>query len=400
MWTIKALLDRAWKIPVSLLALPVTIPLHVAGFRRLPVITQRIGHLTAEIDCFLKEQCMARLPDRHWFVLAPKSKVANDVILDYWRPHVRVVTHPVVCAIVEAATRWGPMVHSIYDYVLGLSGPGRYYRVNADWGDRAPLLALTDEHRAAGEAALRHLGIPKGAWYVCFHGREGGYSQEDERVHSYRNSDVLRLIPTMEHIVSRGGWCVRMGDPSMKPLPPMRGLVDYAHHPLRSPLLDVFLCATCRFFLGNTSGLFLVSTAFGVPAALANMIPITSMGFGPRDLSIPKLLWSVREHRYLTFTEVLHSGLANGRISAAFRDARVEPIENTAEDIRDLVTEMLDHIEGRGQQYEEFAPLQNRFTSLLRPNHFCYGTRSRIGARFAHKYRDLLTVEGALIDAA
>ncbi len=391
MWTVKALLSRAWKIPVSLLALPVTIPLHVAGFRRLPVITQRIGHLTAEIDCFLKEQRMGQLPHRHWFVLAPKRRVANGVILDYWRPCVRVLMHPAVCAIVEAATHWGPMVHPIHDYVLGLSGSGRYYRVNADWGDRAPLLTLTDEHRAAGEAALRHLGIPEGAWYVCLHAREGGYSQEDERVHSYRNSDVLRLIPTIEYIVSRGGWCVRMGDPSMEPLPRMRGLVDYAHHPLRSPLLDVFLCATCRIFLGNTSGLFLVSTAFGVPSVLANMIPITSMGFGPRDLSIPKLLWSVRKRGYLTFAEVLRSGLANARISAAFRDAGVEPVENTAEDIRDLAAEMLDHIEGRGTQYEEFAPLQKRFARLLRPNHFCYGTRSRIGARFAHKYQDLLT---------
>ena len=391
MWTVKALLSRAWKIPVSLLALPVTIPLHVAGFRRLPVITQRIGHLTAEIDCFLKEQRMGQLPHRHWFVLAPKRRVANGVMLDYWRPRVRVLMHPAVCAIVEAATHWGPMVHPIHDYVLGLSGSGRYYRVNADWGDRAPLLALTDEHRAAGEAALRNLGIPEDAWYVCLHAREGGYSQEDERVHSYRNTDVLRLIPTIEYIVSRGGWCVRMGDPSMEPLPRMRGLVDYAHHPLRSPLLDVFLCATCRFFLGNTSGLFLVSTAFGVPSVLANMIPITSMGFGPRDLSIPKLLWSVRKRGYLTFAEVLRSGLANARISAAFRDAGVEPVENTAEDVRDLAAEMLDHIEGRGAQYEEFASLQKSFARLLRPNHFCYGTRSRIGARFAHKYQDLLT---------
>jgi putative glycosyltransferase (TIGR04372 family) len=283
------------------------------------------------------------------------------------------------------------MVHPIHDYVLGLSGSGRYYRVNADWGDRAPLLTLTDEHRAAGEAALRQLGIPEGAWYVCLHAREGGYSQEDERVHSYRNSDVLRLIPTIEYIVSRGGWCVRMGDPSMVPLPRMRGLVDYAHHPLRSPLLDVFLCATCRFFLGNTSGLFLVSTVFGVPSVLANMIPITSMGFGPRDLSIPKLLWSVHKRGYLTFAEVLRSDLANARISAAFRDAGVEPVENTAEDVHDLAAEMLDHIEGRGAQYEGFAPLQKRFARLLRPNHFCYGTRSRIGARFAHKYQDLLT---------
>ena len=109
-WTVKALLSRAWKIPVSLLALPVTIPLHVAGFRRLPVITQRIGHLTAEIDCFLKEQRMGQLPHRHWFVLAPKRRVANDVLLDYWRSYVRVVTHPAVCTKVEAPTRWGAMV--------------------------------------------------------------------------------------------------------------------------------------------------------------------------------------------------------------------------------------------------------------------------------------------------
>lgn len=395
-WTVRELLLRGARIPVWLLLLPITLIAHVAGFRRLPVITGRIGHLAAEVDCFLKLRALGRLPARHWFILAPAGQVANETLADYWRPHVRLVTHPLACTLIDAATRWGPARHTVTDFVMAVTGPATYYRVNAEWADRVPILTLSRDDQARGRKALQDLGIPEGAWYVCVHARGPGYSPADERMHWHRNSDAMRLLPAIDAIVERGGWCIRMGDPSMPRLPPRRGLVDYAHHSLRSAFLDVFFCASCRFFLGNSSGLFIVSTAFGRPSALANVIPLATLGFAPGDLSIPKLLWSRRHSRLLRFDEVMASPLSNARASVQYRDANVEPVENTADEIADLAREMLDRTTSAQRADEAPDPLSLQFNGLIQPWHYCYGAGSNVAGSFLRRHRELLPWQQSL----
>jgi len=69
-----------------------------------------------------------------------------------------------------------------------------------------------------------------------------------------RNANISDYTDAMRAIVARGGWCIRVGDPTMRPLDPIPGVVDYARSSSKSDWMDLFLCARCRFFLGNTSG--------------------------------------------------------------------------------------------------------------------------------------------------
>ena len=390
LWTARELILRGSRLAGCVLLSPFTLLLHLAGFRRIPFITHRIGHLAAEIDCFLKEKALGRLPRYRWFVLAPASRVANLYLVNYLAQHVTVISNPLACIIIEIMTFWRIMVYDISDYVLALNGAATYYRINNEWDGRPPILSLTSEDREAGWRKLEQMGVPKGAWFVCFHARECGFSPEDESVHSYRNSDVIALIPSLREIRRRGGWCIRMGDPSMKPLPTIEGVIDYAHHPLRSDLMDVFLCASCRFFLGNTSGLFIISTVFGVPCALVNIIPVTSMGWFSGDLCIPKLLRKRNETRYLCFDEILASEVSNYRMASFYRDAGIEIEDNSPEDILDLTVEMLDRLDGHQDKYIDYLKLQEAFALLLKPQHFAYGTAARIGGLFLAKHRELL----------
>ena len=180
-----------------------------------------------------------------------------------------------------------------------------------------------------------------------------------------------------------------MGDPSMKAMPSIEGVIDYAHFPLRSDRMDVFLCAGCRFFLGNTSGLSMISTVFGVPCALVNMIPLTSMGWLSGDLCIPKLLRKRNDARYLSFAEILASEIGNYRMSSFYRDAGIEIDDNSPEDIFDLTVEMLDRLDGHGDKYRDYLKLQQAFARLLKPQHYGYGTAARIGGLFLAKHPEL-----------
>jgi putative glycosyltransferase (TIGR04372 family) len=287
-------------------------------------------------------------------------------------------------------SRWALMKHDMSRYVLKLDATQEIYRINAAWAGRAPLLALSADDRAWSDERFAELGLPRGAWFACVHVREAGFSPADEAAHAHRNADPRALRPAMEEIVRRGGWCLRMGDPSMTRLEPMPGLIDYAHHALRSPRLDVLLCARARFFLGNTSGLALVSSAFGVPSALANVIPLPALPPLAVDLSIPKLLRSARDGRLLRFAEVLGPPAHDFRYASLYADAGLEVIDNAPDEIAALVAEMLDRIEGRHVPVPGDEELQRRFMALLRPGHYGHGAASRLGAAFLRKYAQLL----------
>lgn len=389
-WTARELARRTAFVPAWLILLPFTLLLYWAGYRRVAVITERIGHLAAEIDCLLKLRALGRLPARRFFVLAPPDRTANACLVDYWRERMTVISRPALCSVLDVMSRVPPLRYDVSDYVLTVAGAGTYYRVNAEWANRPPLVRLSRAHAERGRPALAQLGIPEGAWFACVHVREGGYSPADEKVHAFRNADISAVLPAMQAIVARGGWCIRMGDPSMTRLPQFDRVVDYAHHPLRSAEMDLFLCASCRFFLGSSSGLFIVSSVFGVPSALVNIAPFATMGFSPGDLSIPKLLWSKSEARHLGFQEVLSSPVCNYRMSRMYEEAGIRLVDNTQEEIEELVVEILDRLEGRVDEYAATEPLQVRFRSLLRPEHYCFGSPARIGTRFLARHRDLL----------
>ncbi len=373
-----------------LLLLPVTLILHGLGYRRVTVITGRIGHLAAEVDSFLKAQALGELPQRRWFLLAPPKQVANAHLMKYWQACVPVVTNPVACLLLGAMSRWLLLRYDVSHYVLQLAATQDIYRLNAQWGGRKPQLALTAQDQAWSKTVLRDLGIPGDAWFVCIHVREPGFSPADEAAHAHRNGDPRALLPAVAEIVKRGGWCVRMGDPSMSRLSGIPWLIDYAHHPLRSPRLDVILCAQTKFFLGNSSGLALVSSVFGVPSVLANMIPMSALAVLPVDLSIQKLLRVGHEQRFLRFDEILDSPAGDFRYAKLYADAGLTPVENDAEDILAVVLEMLDRVDGCFKETPEDQDLQRRFMALLRPGHYAYGTAARVGAAFLRRHAHLL----------
>jgi putative glycosyltransferase (TIGR04372 family) len=280
--------------------------------------------------------------------------------------------------------------HSAWAYATAMYTTARYPAIQAAYAGRPPLLRLTEEHRIRGRWLLRHLGVAEGAWFVCVHCREGGYAAHDPG-HGFRDVDVANYLPAMAAVVERGGWCVRMGDPTMRPLPKLAGVVDYAHHPLRCDWMDVFLCAACRFFLGSSSGLCNLASVFGVPSAIANQAPL-SVVFPPgaADVGIPKLFWSCAAGRYLTFAELLGGPLGNARYQHQLDEAGVRVVENSPEDIRDLALELLERLQGGLRYSEDDQRRQARFRSLFRPGHYSLGAPSRVGRDFLHKYEWLL----------
>jgi putative glycosyltransferase (TIGR04372 family) len=155
--------------------------------------------------------------------------------------------------------------------------------------------------------------------------------------------------------------------------------------------MDVFLCASCKFFLGSDSGLGDVAAMFGRPVAIANAAPFFhAIRSQPQAIGIPKLYWCRDEKRYLAFGEVAESPASSYRLSHLFDEAHLTLVDNSPDEIRDLALEMLERLDGVATYTGEDEILQNQLRSLMKPTHYTYGAPGRVGRDFLRKYQALL----------
>lgn len=377
------------------------VPAIVAWLLRIRFIRistpDRIGHLVSEPDCYAKDRLMWGRREIGVIALR-RSRIANEALLRHWSKYYAVFTNDFAVSLLWPFETFPFLVRDLGPYMVAMNATAGCYATYARWGHRPPLLALDEAERSAGRAALARLGVPDGAWFVCVHSREGGYSPRDEHWHTHRNSDIADYIPAMEAIVAAGGWCIRMGDPTMRPLPAMAGVVDYALSAEKSAAMDVFLCAECRFFVGNTSGLYIVAAAFGRPSALANMTPLSVVyGQGVDDVSIPKRVR--RDGQSVPIQQLFESGAANYRFAEQFMAEGLEMVSNTPLEIRALVAEMLERLDGRASYTNDDDARQERFRTFLRPGHYSYGSASRIGRDFLRSLDEPAFAPAPSIDA-
>ena len=187
---------------------------------------------------------------------------------------------------------------------------------------------------------------------MCLHVREGGFFGDWG---NSRNANVNNFRTAIELITKRGIWIVRMGDASMTRLATQDCVIDYAHLPSRNALMDVYLLKECSFFLGTSSGILDTAYMLGKPVVLTNQTQwLNVMPQRRGDFVIFKHVYSNKENRFISIQEWLQ------RASEITRDHLASPdwsfVENSEDEIADVVTELLSFNLGKGssQLQQEF----------------------------------------------
>lgn len=265
-------------------------------------------------------------------------------------------------------------------------------RIQKDWeqAKRPPLLTITPTEKTWVDDFRLKLGIPREAWFVCLHVREAGFHKQwNALLPAMRDSEIVDYYPSIQEIVDAGGWVLRMGDPSMKPIPSMHHVIDYAHSIHRTPFADMLLAASCRFFLGTNSGFATIPAIYGVPCALSNWVPIGWPLWPSQDLMICKLFREKATQRFLSLEEIFERGLAFLQNCSDLPDD-IELIANTPEDIRRLTLEMLSCFYPEKRSIMEVgapATLLDHYTKIA--NRFETFTSSRFAGSFVKNYPDV-----------
>jgi putative glycosyltransferase (TIGR04372 family) len=169
-------------------------------------------------------------------------------------------------------------------------------------------------------------------------------------------------------------------------------IIDYAST-ARSDFMDIFLCAKCSFYIGDTAGLNAVPRIFRRPVVYANSVPLCTtqlLACVPGGVLIPKKLWLREEQRFMTFPEFLETWPERFDGTMHFERIGVDVIENTSEELLEVTVEMDERLKGTWQTSEEDKELQQRFWSILEITEPKQEFRPRLGAKFLRQNRELL----------
>ena len=352
----------------------------------------RIGGVYSAL-WYLSEHSNGRHSRKSWdiFYTAPNSPISNQQWFKMLKRHLSFCPFRKFIHTVRKLNVFlpGSSVHMIsYSHP---PGSDTFKHVLAE--PHKLVLRFTSEEEVSGQKMLANLGLSDGTPFVCFHTRDSAYLKsqfpgKDWGYHDYRDTSIRQYIPAVERLISKGYLAVRMGavvNEKLKSDNP--AIIDYATNGKRTDFLDVYLGAKCAFFLGSDSGITIIPEAFKRPVVYTNWVSIQILPahYSCHGLIIMKKWYSVKERRLLTFPEIFPLAQPH-RIQP--QEMGVEFIDNSADEIIDVVNEMEQRLKGTWETNKEDEHIQERFWALYADK--LRAPNVRIGAMFLRQNRHLL----------
>ena len=242
--------------------------------------------------------------------------------------------------------------------------------------EKYQVLEFTEEEETLGKEMLNKFGLKDKDKFVVFHVRDKTYNLKkmperfrDWTYHDYRHTDISKFVLAAEDLVKKGYYVFRVGATAEKPFDlKNQKIIDYANSELRSDFMDLYLGAKCLFCLSTGSGYQDLPRLFNKPLALME-VPFGYLYLhSDKHLLMTKHHFHKREKRKLSLSEIFEQGLAYARRTEVFEKRGVELIENSPEEIRDLVIEMVENLEYKNKLNSEDEKLQKVFRDLYTLN--------------------------------
>lgn len=347
-----------------------------------------IGHLSTEVEMFLKA-------GKIWWkqpyigVLTAQSSIANECLWRYWEKKLIVVSHQFW---VSAFKRVSKILEIDSFHLRTPDGHfGHLDQVGAKLNDqwnvekRVPLLKVSKKHRRNSYDVLQQAGFSLKKPFVCLHMRGSGFHAENcDSLHAVRSVCASTYQLAIKACLARGYHVVRIGDATMERLGNLPGVFDYAHSPLKSASLDIFLAVQAKFFFGNSSGMSVVRSPFGRSVALTNWIPLHAPPIMHESISIPKLLRLKKTGEMLSLTQALTYRIGTDYGFQKMMADNIEIVPNSSEELAEFFEEVLD-----GEQpSRQDEILRKRYADIIAAHD--YRGPIKIGLRFLRRYEHLI----------
>ncbi len=224
---------------------------------------------------------------------------------------------------------------------------------------------------------LKANGIKKFDKIITIHNRDSLYNNEN--FESDRNCKIEDFYSTISYLRDIGFEVIRIGKNSNQSIKQV-GVFDYANSKVRSDILDFYLCSITKLHIGCSSGMS------AVPKIFKKNIVWTNVTFneGPDNFDenfvyIPKIVLDKSSGK-----DILYK--TNNELSFFLNNTtNFDYINNSEDEILELVKEKLHMISGTWQKPEDYDYLQEKYKKLY-PLNISEYTKGKVSYYYLKKH--------------
>ena len=379
---LRSLIYLLLQIPIYLLSIPLIIILHLIKswylIRWGELISSRIGHFCINTERYCCERDAGiNFPSQKYLDLFYIRKyVCNKQLEKMWKRNLIVLPAWLLRPLSIVNRFFCSFISSFKEHEIIIKNK---FFIDSLMDKFSAHISFTDKEELKGKEILKKFGLEKDAKFVCLHVRDAGYLSRhtkheymDERWqhHSHRDGDIDKYVLAAEELARREYYVFRMGINVLKPLKSSNPkVIDYANSDMRSDFMDIYLGAKCNFFISPGSGMDAVSVIFRRPIAYIGHLPFGN--FARKHNNNKKTLVLTKHHinkknqQELAISEIFSANVAFAYTSDEYKSNDVELKENSPEEIRDLVIEMDERLNGQWKETKEDLLLQKRLWSIF-----------------------------------
>ena len=328
----------------------------------------RIGHFAAQAGISLCENIEnakiegQKYKNIYWF-LTPScntqlEKMVRRVFFVRWWVKYLVLANNIFPALklVPVSGKW----------MSGRDTKGLHYKTK---DNKEAYLPFSHNEETEARQILNHLGIGDSDKFVCLMIRDSKYLSTfypkwDWTYHSYRDTNINTYKEAIEALANLGYWVFRMGKKVKEPLNINHPrVIDYAHHEIRSDLLDIWLPANAYFSISTSTGLDAVAEVYRRPIVYVNAMTNDDFRSYGHCIWAPKnLMWESKTGNLLTLKETLLNNFHHGEL---YKEKGIKIIDLSSEQIKEVVLEMESRLTGSWKVTEEEELNQSKLIKII-----------------------------------
>lgn len=356
--------------------------------------SERIGHFVMHIDLFFRIKKSQNMREKNIFLIT--LPVCNEFLLHKWGEIGVVVDYrkkPIFAYMLKSLF----LFHS--RYIREMPCDDNEYEI---YRQVESVFAFSEQEKILGEKILQEHGIGSQDWFVCIFARDNAYMRT---VHggtavagnAIRNTNIENLVPSIEYIIQAGGWVIRLGNIAEKRLNYGHPhFIDYPFEDWKSDFMDLYLQYRAKFILSSsTSGATDIASLFDTPYCGVNMPFYYNSKYKnaihqPVKLCRDNVLIGLEEwigvvNKCEVRRDFFSFQSSDFFLADFYKKNGIHIVENTPEEILDLVKEMFERLEGRFVQTDEDKRLQEKYLEIYKNYSFFAENKNPIGRDFLRK---------------
>jgi len=272
-------------------------------------------------------------------IIAEESP-CNPKLLSLFRPFVRdIITDPIVLKRMKPLTflleeplhvihtkNYGAVSHVFACCAASKMSPNSF-----------PILRLPEKDEANCLSTLKLMGYDEARWICALHIRE----TENPNL---RNAAPDSYQEAIDEVYKKGGICIRIGELRSKNAL-KKNVIDLSSLDKDTrKVLDIYVIANCKFYIGTNSGPSFLATAFQKPIFFTNWWPVIRPTHFEKNLVTPKQVIDIKTGRRLLFDNSMYSKIGLSEDINIQRRYGIKVVDNSQQDIKDGVVQLFDEV--------------------------------------------------------